>query len=99
MEKKSLFKVYVKIDALRKKDRKIKRHRDIIAMVETQPTPDMMIELERTAKEYIKTNFKEYHKGFSLEALHFSVDTFEGVEFEQRLLLGDDKDVKHYCLF
>lgn len=90
----SIFKVYVKFNGLRKRDRKVKFHSDFLTSLDEAPTPDKMNELERLAKRHIEANYKKYAPTFTLEAQHNTVS--EGII--TRLLFGDPKDVKQLCL-
>jgi len=90
---KSIFKVYVKVNGIRKRERKVKRHSDLIATLDVQPDDAKMSELETIARGHIQTNFKTTAGEFTVTAEHNTVETFDGIDFVQRLLFGDKLDV------
>lgn len=93
--KKGYYKIKVIFDGIKKRQRKTKRHIDLIYTQDEKPNADRMNELERIAKAWIETNYREHSKTFRLEAQYFETDGM----FETRLLLGHANDVKQICLF
>lgn len=91
--KRSVFRVYVKVNGIRKRERKVKHHSDFIAMLDVQPDAAKMSELETIARGHIQTNFKTTAGEFTVTAQHNTVETFDGIDFMQRLLFGDKLDV------
>jgi hypothetical protein len=98
-KKQDLWEVYINLTAIRKRDRKAKRHLDVIEKLTEAPDADKMNELERKAKTYIQTHFKEFQNTFKLEALHFTVEDQGGYLSKTRMLFGEEGDVKQVCMF